>query len=295
MRDEVLERGPHGEPMETGSAAWTRPGSSLRPGDGLQRRLRQALACGQFHLCYQPIVDAQTLRLQAFEALLRWQEPQLGALSPAVFIPVAERSRLILQIDRYVLGRVLAQLGQWRAAGQSLLPVSVNLSARELKSEDFVIRLRGLLERSDIDPALLQLEITERALIDDFGLAARHLREASALGVSFALDDFGTGHSSFSHLRQLPIQRLKIDREFIAGIDHDPRDQKIVRAITAMAHALELQVVAEGVETEAELAMLRRVRCDLMQGYLTGRPMSAVAAGSLLAAQAQVLVATAKA
>jgi len=298
MRDEMLERGPRSETLEMEPGAWTRSARApraLRPGEGLQARLRMALACGQFDLCYQPIVDAHTLRPQSFEALLRWQDPQLGMLSPAVFIPVAERSRLILQIDRYVLGRVLAQLGQWRAAGLPLLPVSVNLSARELKSEDFVLRLCALLECGDLDPRLLQLEITEHALIDDFSRAARHLREATALGVSFALDDFGTGHSSFSHLRQLPIQRLKIDREFISGIDDDPRDRKIVRAITAMAHALELQVVAEGVETVAELATLQRVRCDQIQGFLTGRPMGAAAAGSLLAAQAQVQVAMAKA
>ncbi|HSW14848.1 MAG TPA: EAL domain-containing protein [Solimonas sp.] len=283
------------EPADAESATWAEAAPRvLGPADRIQRRLREALLKGQFDLHYQPIVDAHSGRLHALEALLRWQEPQLGALSPGQFIPLAERSRLILQIDHYVLDRATAQICRWRDAGLPALPVSVNLSARQLKSEDFVSRLDLLLCNSGIDPALLQLEITEHALIDDFGRAAQHVREASALGVSFALDDFGTGHSSFSHLRHLPIQRIKIDREFVAGIDSDPRDQKIVRAITAMAHALDLQVVAEGVETEAELVTLRRVRCDQVQGFLTGRPMDLAAITALLAAQAPASITAAK-
>lgn len=258
------------------------PGRALRPGDRLQQRLRMALAQRQFELVYQPIIDARSSRLLAAEALLRWHEPQLGSLSPSLFIPVAERSNLILQIDQYVLSAAVAQLRAWREAGLPPLPVSVNLSARQLQSAGFATRLCAMLEEAGVEPGLLQLEITEHALIDDRGRAARTLLEASELGVSFALDDFGTGQSSFSQLRHLPIQRLKIDREFIDGIDADPRDQKIVRAIVAMAHALGLEVVAEGVETEAEMAVLRRLRCDSLQGFLIGRPMPAAALAALM-------------
>lgn len=248
-----------------------------RPGDRLQQRLRVALATQQFELVYQPIIAARSSRLLAAEVLLRWHEPQLGPLSPSLFIPVAERSNLILQIDHYVLSAAIAQLRAWREACLPPLPLSVNLSARQLLGPGFAARLRAMLEEAGVDPQLLQLEITEHALIDDHGRAARTLLEASELGLSFALDDFGTGQSSFSQLRHLPIQRLKIDREFIDGIDADPRDQKIVRAIVAMAHALGVEVVAEGVETEAEMAILRRLRCDSLQGFLIGRPMPAAA------------------
>ncbi|WP_162932474.1 putative bifunctional diguanylate cyclase/phosphodiesterase [Solimonas sp. K1W22B-7] len=266
---------------------WSLPEARApRPGDRLQQRLRHAIEAQQFELVYQPIYAARSQRLLAAEALLRWHEPQLGPVSPGVFIPVAERSTLILQIDQFVLSSVIAQLRAWREAGLPSLPVSVNLSARQLQSSGFAARLEAMLGEAGVAPQLLQLEITEHALIDDRGRAARNLLEGAELGLSFALDDFGTGQSSFSQLRHLPIQRLKIDREFVDGIDADPRDQKIVRAIVAMAHALGVDVVAEGVETEAEMNTLRRVRCDALQGFLLGRPMSAESLAGLLAAPA---------
>ena len=240
----------------------------------LQQCLQNSQLKQQLSLVYQPIFDIHDLRLVSAEALLRWRHPELGDVSPARFIPLAERSDLILEIGRHVLSGVAAQLAVWQAQGLAPVPVAVNVSGAELKGDDFAPQIQRVLAQHSIPGRLIRVEVTEHGLISDFERVTANLRAAGELGISFSLDDFGTGYSSFRYLRHLPIRALKIDREFVAGV-HDPRDKRIVRAMVALAHSLKLKVVAEGVETEAELSMLRRLRCDYVQGYLTGRPMPA--------------------
>jgi EAL domain-containing protein (putative c-di-GMP-specific phosphodiesterase class I) len=251
----------------------------------LQRRLQDALLQDQLSLVFQPIFDIHSLRLHSAEALLRWRHPELGDVSPARFIPVAERSDLILELGRHVLSRAAAQLADWHRQGLEPVPVAVNVSGSELKQDGFAAQIAEVLAQHAIPGKLLRIEVTEHGLISDFVRATANLRAAGDLGLGISLDDFGTGYSSFRYLRHLPIRALKIDREFVAGVDVDPRDQRIVRAMVALAHSLKLKVIAEGVETESELATLRRLRCDYVQGFLTGRPMPAADFAVLLAVQ----------
>lgn len=251
----------------------------------LQRRLQDALLQDQLSLVFQPIFDIHSLHLHSAEALLRWRHPELGEVSPARFIPVAERSDLILELGRHVLSRAAAQIADWRRQGLEPVPVAVNVSGSELKQGDFADQIGGVLKEYAVPGHLLRVEVTEHGLISDFARATANLRAAGELGLGIALDDFGTGYSSFRYLRHLPIRALKIDREFVAGVDVDARDQRIVRAMVALAHSLRLKVIAEGVETESELATLRRLRCDYVQGFLTGRPMPAAGFAALLGAR----------
>ncbi|HSW15455.1 MAG TPA: EAL domain-containing protein [Solimonas sp.] len=253
----------------------------------LHLRLQDALLEQRLQVVFQPIFDIRSLRLHSAEALVRWCDAQLGEVGPSRFIPLAEHSSMIFHIGQQVLRQVLQCMSGWRAAGLPLVPVAINVSGAELKHEGFADRFATLLQASDIPGELIQAEVTEHSLISDFALAAANLRSAGKLGISFALDDFGTGHSSFKYLRHLPIRHLKIDREFVAGVDVDRRDQRIVRAMVALAHSLGIKVIAEGVETEAELVMLRRLKCDYVQGFLTGRPMPEERFAELLARSAE--------
>ncbi len=251
----------------------------------LQRRLREALLQDQLSLVFQPIFDIHGLRLHSAEALLRWRHPELGDVSPARFIPLAERSDLILDLGRHVLGQAVTQIARWQAQGLEPVPVAINISGAELKQEGFARQIDEALQRHGVSGRLLRVEVTEHGLISDFTRATDNLRAAGELGLGVALDDFGTGYSSFRYLRHLPMHTLKIDREFVAGVDRDARDQRVVRAMVAMAHSLRLKVVAEGVETESELITLRRLHCDYVQGFFTGRPMPAADFAALLASQ----------
>lgn len=248
----------------------------------LQRRLQDALLAQQLRLVFQPIFDIRSLQLHSAEALLRWRDPELGDIGPEKFIPVAERSSLIIDIGQYVLAETLRCLRHWRDEGRALVPVAINVSGVELKDDGFVGRLEAALQCGGIPGNLIQAEVTEHGLISDFARVTDNLNAAGELGVGFALDDFGTGYSSFKYLRHLPIRALKIDREFVGGIETDRRDQRIVRAMVALAHSLGLTVIAEGVETEAELDTLRKLKCDYVQGFLTGRPVAAEQFGALL-------------
>ena len=251
----------------------------------LQRRLRDALLQDQLSLVFQPIFDIHGPRLHSAEALLRWRHPELGDVSPARFIPLAERSDLILDLGRHVLSQAVAQIARWQAQGLEPVPVAINISGAELKQEGFSRQIAEALQRHGVPGHLLRVEVTEHGLISDFARATDNLRAAGELGLGVALDDFGTGYSSFRYLRHLPMHALKIDREFVAGVDRDARDQRVVRAMVAMAHSLRLKVIAEGVETESELVTLRRLHCDYVQGFFTGRPMSAADFAALLATQ----------
>jgi EAL domain-containing protein (putative c-di-GMP-specific phosphodiesterase class I)/DNA-binding NarL/FixJ family response regulator len=237
--------------------------------------LRRAIDAGELSMHYQPVVDIETQRVVSLEALVRWQHPNQGFISPATFIPVAEKSGLIIDLGEFVLKTVCEQIMRWEKLGIAVVPVAVNVSPAQLVGHRLWPFLRSVLRDTGVKPAQLILELTESALISD---VQNHIKELGAMrssGIKIAIDDFGTGYSSLSYLRQLPIDSLKIDRSFISHVDTNTSDQTIVEAILTMAHSLGFIVVAEGVETEGQLEVLRRQRCDLAQGYLFSRPLSA--------------------
>jgi diguanylate cyclase (GGDEF)-like protein/PAS domain S-box-containing protein len=241
----------------------------------LDTALRRALERGELHLVFQPVMTVAGGRPVGCEALLRWDHPELGAVSPAEFVPLAERSRLIVPIGAWVIGHALDQLVVWarEAPGARELWVAINLSARQLGAPDLVDVVTDALERTGIDPARLHLEVTESALIDDLATSIDRLDELKQLGVHIDVDDFGTGYSSLSYLKRLPLDTLKIDGSFVGGLGVDPHDTSIVRAIISLGHALDLDLIAEGVETATQLAELARLDCDLAQGFHWSRPL----------------------
>jgi diguanylate cyclase (GGDEF)-like protein/PAS domain S-box-containing protein len=241
----------------------------------LEAEMRQALEGGEFELYYQPQVDLLSNQIAGAEALVRWQHPQRGLLAPAAFLDVAESTGLIEQLTAWVVDEACAQAAAWLAQGGPALRMAVNLSARDFRGERVVGLVAGALERSGLAPSLLEVELTEAAIVEDGPSTARQLEALRELGVAIALDDFGTGYSSLSHLRQLPIARVKIDRSFVTQVADDPRSATIVRAMVGLIHGLGLEAIAEGIETEGDLAFLRDHGCDLGQGYLFSRPVPA--------------------
>lgn len=242
----------------------------------LEAELRGALERRELRLHYQPLVDAQQCVI-GMEALLRWQHPQLGLLPPDRFIPLAEHNGLIVTIGQWVLDTACAQLAQWQREPRSRhWTLNVNISARQVHEPHFFELLQGCLTRSGIDRAGLCLELTESLLLKDLDpQLLQHLHQLQQSGVQLALDDFGTGYSSLNYLKQLPLDWLKIDKSFIRTVPDDPRDQGITQAILSLAAALDLKVVAEGVETREQFDYLRAAGCDAFQGYLFGRAMPA--------------------
>jgi diguanylate cyclase (GGDEF)-like protein len=241
----------------------------------LDSALRRAIEREQLHLAYQPIVRLADDRTVAVEALLRWDHPELGPVSPADFIPAAEETGLILRLGDWVLAQAAAQARAWNGPCAEPLSVAVNVSARQLADRTLPDRVERILAAESLDPALLVLEVTETALVDHDVLAAASLSRLHALGVRVALDDFGTGYSSFGRLRRLPIDAIKIDREFTAGLGTDRDATAIVTAMIGLAHGLDLSVTAEGVETEAQLSALRALGCTHVQGFGIARPQRA--------------------
>lgn len=235
--------------------------------------LRQALERGEFHLHYQPRLDIRTGHVTGWEALLRWNQPTEGNISPAEFIPVAEESGLILEIGDWVLRQAVAQQASW--IGQGLCPgtMAVNLSPRQFRMPNLSRQIAEILALHAVEPESLELEITETALMEDVSSAREILSEISRMGVKLAIDDFGTGHSSLNYLRDFPFDRLKIDRSFVICLGHDSQQEAIAQAIIVLAHALNLSVVAEGVETESQLQYLGANQCDEIQGFLFSRPL----------------------
>lgn len=239
----------------------------------LETDLRHALERGEFELYFQPQADMQTGRLTGAEALLRWNQSERGLIMPGDFIPLLEESELILDVGAWVLEQAcLAQRRWWREHGQDLV-VSVNLSARQLDDPLLVERVRHILDRTDVDPHRVELEITESSLVHHPEEAAETLESLKRLGLSLAVDDFGTGYSSLSYFRRFPVDTLKIDKAFISELTRDPDTAGIVRAIIAMADSLHCHIVAEGVETLGQLRMLRHYGCNWMQGYFLSRPL----------------------
>jgi len=239
----------------------------------LETSLRHALDRGEFELHYQPQVDLVSSQILGAEALIRWQHPDWGLVSPAEFIPLAEETGLILPIGEWVLAEACAQARAWHDAGHAGLRIAVNLSGRQLSQKDLPGIVASTLKRCGVVRGTLELEITESLLMQDLEQTADTLEALVALGVTVSMDDFGTGYSSLSYLKRLPIDVLKIDQSFVRDIGVDPDDAAIVQAIIAMAHSLGIKVVAEGVETAEQLAFLRQYRCDSMQGYYFSRPV----------------------
>ncbi|MEP6802145.1 MAG: EAL domain-containing protein, partial [Acidobacteriota bacterium] len=240
----------------------------------LESRLRQAIQNEELVLQYQPLVDLKTNRIRGAEALIRWEHPDMGLLAPGEFIPLAEISGLIVPIGEWVLRTACGQMREWQRLGHPRLAVAVNLSARQFQQADLVSQVRSALESADLAPEFLDLEITESNAMQNAEVSISTLWDLKNLGVQLSMDDFGTGYSSLNYLKRFPIDRLKIDQSFVRDVTTDPDDAAIASAIIAMAHSLELTVVAEGVETEPQLAFLRDQRCDEMQGYLVSRPVA---------------------
>src|SRR5690606_6710453 len=236
--------------------------------------MRRALENGEFEICYQPQVDATTEVLVGVEALVRWNHPTLGRLAPAEFIPVAEDSRLIIDLDRLTLSCACGEIARLHRNGMPDLKLSVNLSPLLLERANFADNIMEILEREQFPPHLLELEITETLLMNDRPDVIEKLRHISAAGVQLAIDDFGTGYSSLSYLHKFPINTLKIDRSFVQAIKTADEDACIVNAIISMALGLKLKIIAEGVENRAQLHYLRSLGCHAVQGYLFGRPMA---------------------
>ncbi|NYZ63248.1 GGDEF and EAL domain-containing protein [Luteimonas sp. SJ-16] len=234
-----------------------------------------ALAGGDaLSLVYQPRIDLHSGRCAGAEALLRWRHPVLGDISPAEFVPLVEQTAFARPMTEWVIGAALDQQAAWRAHG-AIIPVSVNVSARNLEEADFMPRLADHLARRGLPADGLELELTETALIRNAEHVLAQLEGLRAMGVTIAIDDFGTGYSNFEYLRKLPARAVKLDRSFVGDLGPDIEARALARAMIGIAHDLGLRVVAEGVETQATLDVLRAWHCDEVQGYLTGRPMSA--------------------
>ncbi len=251
--------------------------------------LHGALQEDQLRVHYQPIVSLATRTLAGFEALVRWQHPTRGVISPAEFIPLAEETGLIIPMGRWIMKQSCLQMAHWHTACPTDPPlyISVNLSPKQFADEELQKHVEEVLRETGLDAHQLKLEITESAVLENQEAAAKVLSALKTGGVKVSLDDFGTGYSSFSHLYQLPYDTLKIDRSFVARIGEGGENSEIIHAIIVLAHNLRMEVVAEGVETAAQAAQLRNMWCEYAQGYYFAKPMDANAAGTLLASRPQ--------
>ena len=254
---------------------------------GMEGDLRRALDNGDLSLHYQPQIDAKSRRVVGLEALLRWHHPTQGTVSPARFIPVAEDSGLILPMGDWVLNEALRQARAWRDAGLPVVTMAVNISAVQFRQRNMVKTVQSALSNHGIDPSRVELELTESMLMQDAREAVATLNHLSDLGALLAIDDFGTGYSSLSYLKQFPVDKLKLDQSFVRHMTSDYNDAVIARATINLGHSLGLEVIAEGVETPEQYTYLRDEGCDVIQGYLFGRPMPPAEVAEVLAAQAK--------
>lgn len=241
----------------------------------IEHNLRLALEQQQFRLYYQPQIDLKTGQIVGAEALIRWLHPVRGLVPPAYFIPIAEERGLIVEIGGWVLREACRQIKQWQDAGLPLFPVAINVSALQFQRTNLSQDVMNVLRERGIAPEFLELELTESAVLHDAEKMILIMLALKGIGVRVSLDDFGTGYSSLGQLKRLPLDKLKIDQSFVRGLPVDPDDLAITSAIIAMGKALKLQVIAEGVETQAQLEMLQALGCDEMQGYLAAKPMPA--------------------
>ncbi len=235
--------------------------------------LELAIKHRDFQLYYQPQIDLRTGQIIGAEALLRWFHLERGFISPATFIPIAEETGLIVQIDEWVFQTACQQMLDLHQAGLDQLKISINLSAQQFKTKNLAQRLFQITRDIGLNPELINIELTESTLVHDIDLGIHHLQTIQALGIKIAVDDFGTGYSSLSYLKDFSFDILKIDRSFIQDIDQNLKQQAIVQSMISMAHQLNLTVIAEGIETEAELQFLQQNGCDAAQGYLISKPL----------------------
>ncbi|MFT3746174.1 MAG: EAL domain-containing protein [Pyrinomonadaceae bacterium] len=247
----------------------------------LENDLRAALAASEFELFYQPKVDMRSGKITGMEALVRWNHPRFGLVPPLDFIPLAEETGLIVPLGEWILRAACTQTKQWRDRGYEL-NVAVNVSPAQFQQKDLAVRLISIVRATGLDPRFLNLEVTEGLIMNNTSDVAEVLADLRATGITVSIDDFGTGQSSLSYLKRLPVDVLKIDKSFVDEVAADPDDAAMVMAIITLAHTLRLKVVAEGVETEEQLRLLRLVRADEWQGYLASKPLNASAFTSFL-------------
>jgi diguanylate cyclase (GGDEF)-like protein/PAS domain S-box-containing protein len=255
----------------------------------LESNLRGGLDRNEFVVHYQPQVDTRSFQLVGMEALVRWQHPGLGVLYPNEFITLAEDSGLIIQLGDWVLRTACEQSMAWQDAGLAPMRLSVNFSARQFQQPTFISTVAQILKETNLDPRWLELELTESSIMKDPEQAIEKLHELKLMGIRVAIDDFGTGYSSLNYLKRFPIDTLKIDRSFVSDVCKDPHDTAIVRAIITLGHALDLTVVAEGVETQEQLQYLSSLDCDVLQGFLFSKSLTASAFEELLVEHQQVV------
>ena len=254
----------------------------------LENNLRPGLERAEFFVQYQPQVDIRGFHLVGMEALVRWQHPSLGLLYPSEFVPLAEESGLIISLGDWVLRTACAQNKAWQDAGLMPMRLSVNFSARQFQQPTFIADVAHILQETNLDPRWLELELTESSIMKDPEAAIEKLHELKLMGIKVAIDDFGTGYSSLNYLKRFPIDTLKIDKTFVSDVCKDPHDTAIVRAIINLGHALDLTVIAEGVETKEQLQYLSALECDVVQGFLFSKALPASVFEELLIEQRRV-------
>jgi diguanylate cyclase len=248
----------------------------------LENGVRRALALGELELHYQPKVDVSSGRISSSEALIRWRHSTRGLILPGEFIPLAEETGLILQIGEWVLREACRQARQWQVNGMPPVRVAINMSAQQFKQKNLVQVVQSALESTNLEPKYLEIELTESAVMHNAAASTAVLEQLSRLGVHISIDDFGTGYSSLNYLRRFPLDKLKIDRSFIKDVVANPEDAAIVQAIISLAHSLRLKVIAEGVETEAQLEFLRSLGCDQYQGFFCSPAVTAEAFAEMM-------------
>jgi EAL domain-containing protein (putative c-di-GMP-specific phosphodiesterase class I) len=241
----------------------------------LTNELRQAIAQNQLRVFYQPIHNLHNRGIEGVEALVRWQHPDRGMVSPGEFIPIAEQSGLIADIDNWVLTQACLQMRHWLESGIQISFVAVNVSSRLFARGDLDRRVARVLAETGLAPEYLELEVTESAIMDDPDQAIEQMHRLRELGLKLSIDDFGTGYSSLLRLKRMPVQKLKIDQGFVAGLPDDEDDVAIVHAIIALARAMGMRVLAEGIEQAGQADFLLNNQCELGQGYWFARPMPA--------------------
>ena len=241
----------------------------------IESRLRRAVENNELELHYQPQMNLYTGQIIGVESLLRWRDEELGQVPPDVFIPIAEEFGLIIPISEWVILEACRQARKWQDAYHNTIMMSVNISAVHFNGQDLEKVIAKSLKRTGLVPQRLELELTETSILQDPDLATKTLNAFKQMGLQISLDDFGTGYSSLSYLMKLPIDKLKIDKSFIQNIKADTSGASIVSAIIAMAHSLKLSVIAEGVELEEHMQLLRKMHCDMVQGYFIARPLPA--------------------
>ena len=241
----------------------------------MESGLRKALDNDELVVFYQPLISLKNNKLIGMEALIRWMHPEKGMISPGDFIPLAEETGLIEPIGEWVLRTACTQNKEWQDAGYPPVKVSVNMSARQFSKKNIIELISQILQETGLSPEYLGLEITESIIMQDVKSTIAKLKQMQKMGISLSIDDFGTGYSSLSYLKLFPIDNLKIDRSFVFNITTDSIDAAIATSVILLAHSMNLKVVAEGVETEEQLEVLRQQGCDYVQGFLFSRPLAA--------------------